>query len=144
MTEKFICERRIEFCETDAAGIAHFSSFLCYMEQAEHQFLRHLGTSVVESLGDDWHLSWPRVHVDCDFKAAVRFEDVVQISVGVQKLGTKSITYVFEFSQGQKAVALGHMSTVCCRVKVGQPMESVEIPDTLRNRFLTYVIDSLK
>jgi len=38
--------RRVEFCETDMAGIAHFSSFIIYMEQAEHAMLRALGTSV--------------------------------------------------------------------------------------------------
>lgn len=42
----FIWERRVEFCETDAAGICHFSSFFVFMEQAEHALFRHLGWSV--------------------------------------------------------------------------------------------------
>src|SRR5688572_30626127 len=38
--------RRIEFRDTDAAGIAHFSVFFTFMEEAEHEFLRHVGLSV--------------------------------------------------------------------------------------------------
>lgn len=44
--EGFHWRRRVEFSETDMAGIAHFSSFIIYMEQAEHALLRSLGTSV--------------------------------------------------------------------------------------------------
>ena len=44
--EGFHWRRRVEFAETDMAGIAHFSSFSIYMEQAEHALLRSLGTSV--------------------------------------------------------------------------------------------------
>jgi 4-hydroxybenzoyl-CoA thioesterase/acyl-CoA thioester hydrolase len=142
MHERFTCQRRVEFCETDAAGIAHFSSFLCYMEQAEHQFLRHIGTSVVQSLDNGWHLSWPRVHVDCDFLAAVKFEELLTISVGVLKMGSKSVSYAFDFFKDNELVARGKISTVCCRVKVGEPMDSVAIPEDLRSRFLPYVIDS--
>jgi hypothetical protein len=40
-------QRRIEFCETDAAGIAHFSPMFPCMEQAEHALFRSLGTSVL-------------------------------------------------------------------------------------------------
>ena len=42
----FSFERRVEFCETDSAGIAHFSSLAIYMEQAEHALFRSLGLTV--------------------------------------------------------------------------------------------------
>ena len=38
--------RRVEFRDTDAAGIMHFSTYFTYMEEVEHEFLRSLGTSV--------------------------------------------------------------------------------------------------
>lgn len=43
---RWVTRRRVEFVETDAAGIVHFSSFFVYMEQAEHELLRHLGLNV--------------------------------------------------------------------------------------------------
>ena len=46
MPSPFIMRRRVEFRDTDAAGIAHFSVFFPWMEQAEHEVLRQLGLSV--------------------------------------------------------------------------------------------------
>ena len=42
--------RRVEFADTDAAGIAHFSAFFAWMEETEHEFLRSRGLSVSEYL----------------------------------------------------------------------------------------------
>src|SRR5947208_2013483 len=60
MTAPFRTTRRVEFADTDMAGIVHFSAFFRFMESAEHEFLRARGLSVVL----DWdgeHLGFPRV-----------------------------------------------------------------------------------
>lgn len=135
----FTTERRVEFCETDAAGITHFSAFLCYMEQAEHALFRALGTSVVHDLGDDWHLSWPRVHVECDFTGTARFEDVLQIDVQVLRLGGKSVTYGFSFLRREEQIARGKTTAVCCRVRSGHALQSIAIPELLRSQLTDYL-----
>ncbi len=43
MSFDFRTKRRIEFAETDMAGIVHFSNYFRYMEETEHEFLRSLG-----------------------------------------------------------------------------------------------------
>lgn len=128
MAEKFVTTRRVEFCETDAAGIVHFASYLCYMEQAEHEFLRSIGLSVCEPQEEGWHLSWPRVHVECDFQGSAKFEEVLTIKVQVARLGEKSISYEFEFSRGVDAIAKGRVIAVCCHVKPNLPLQSITIP----------------
>lgn len=158
MSPPFSFTRRVEFCETDAAGIAHFSAFLCYMEQAEHALLRHLGTSVSTEIGDGWHLSWPRVHVSCDYRGSVRFEDCLNIQVRVERLGTRSVTYGFDFALEENAgggdsntagaaagsprrgqsLAVGKVVAVCCKVRTGSPLESLEIPEELRVKLEQY------
>jgi acyl-CoA thioesterase FadM len=107
------------------------------MEQAEHALLRHAGMSVVEDVGGGWHLSWPRVHVECDFQGSARFEDILHVTVHVARLGSKSVTYVFEFKDQQGiSIATGKTVAVCCRVHPGKPLQSMEIPATLRSRLL--------
>ena len=138
MSTAFVVERRVEFCETDAAGIAHFSAFMCYMEQAEHALLRHLGTSVSNDIGGGWHLSWPRVHVECDYRGAARFEDCLSIEVRIAKLGAKSVTYVFDFKLSDQSIATGKVVAVCCRVHPGQPLQSTAIPDELRQKLAAF------
>ena len=139
MAAIFETARRVEFCETDAAGIAHFSAFLIYMEQAEHQFLRRLGSSVVQELGNGWHLSWPRVHVECDYLGAARFEDELKILVQVARLGSKSVTYQFSFERDGVAIASGKVVAVCCRVKAGEELKSEVIPVELAAKLKDYL-----
>jgi acyl-CoA thioester hydrolase len=38
MASEFHATRRIEFPDTDMAGIVHFSRFFVFMEAAEHEF----------------------------------------------------------------------------------------------------------
>ncbi|MBL8848408.1 MAG: acyl-CoA thioesterase, partial [Planctomycetaceae bacterium] len=39
----FVSQRRVQFSETDMAGIVHFANFFRWMEEAEHEYFRSLG-----------------------------------------------------------------------------------------------------
>ena len=59
-----------------------------------------------------------------------------QLSVGSnRRLGMKSLTFDVVFRNGDRNVARGSMKTVCCIVRPGQGLESMEIPDEYRSRF---------
>jgi acyl-CoA thioester hydrolase len=133
MSEHFKTSRRIEFRDTDAAGMAHFSVFFVFMEQAEHEFLRHLGLTVHMS-DDNGLLSFPRVAARCDYQRAVKFEDVLEIEVAVVRLGKKSITYEFSFTHEGRPVASGETTTVCCRFEAEGKPKSINIPDWISKK----------
>ncbi len=121
-------QRLVEFRDTDAAGIAHFSNFFIYMEQAEHELLRHLGLSVVMQ-DDEGTISWPRVAARCDYQSSVKFEDLLDIEVTMARVGHKSVTYEFNFTCGGRPVALGQTTSVCCRFKPDGTPWSIPIPE---------------
>ena len=126
----------MEFSETDMAGIMHFSNFFRYMEVAEHAFFRSLGTSI-HAAGN--HLGWPRVHVECDFKRPLRFEDVVEISLFVREKKKKSLVYTFVFrklnEQPAREVARGTVAVACVRRdKSSGRMTSIAIPRALADQ----------
>ena len=133
MPSPFITRRRVEFRDTDAAGIAHFSVFFPWMEQAEHEALRQLGLSV-HSRRAEHTLSWPRVAARCEFHSPVRFEDEVQIEVRLIELGTKSVTYAFHFSCAGRSVATGRITAVCCQLREAGHWASVPIPADVADR----------
>src|ERR687885_609494 len=113
MGAAFRTSRLVEFGDTDMAGIVHFATFFRYMEAAEHAFLRARGLSVVM----EWEgepIGFPRVSAACDYLSPARFQDVLDVTVAVERLGRSSITYAFEFFKGEGAVARGRMTTVCC------------------------------
>jgi YbgC/YbaW family acyl-CoA thioester hydrolase len=132
-TTLFRTSRRIEFADTDMAGIVHFANFFRFMEAAEVEFLRSRGLSVMMHW-EGRQISFPRVAASCDYLRPIRFEDVVEITVNVHRLGCKSVTYAFEFFLGGEIMARGQLSSVCCLVGAGQEIESIEIPASLRQR----------
>ncbi len=127
MPEIFHTRRIVEFRDTDAAGIVHFSNFFVYMEQAEHAFLRSLGLGVICEI-DDQRISFPRVNASCNYRNAIRFEDLIDVQLSVSRIGSKSITYSFQFSRGTTPVADGSITTVCCKFEHGKPAESIVTP----------------
>ena len=131
MTEPFRTTRRVEFGDTDMAGIAHFANFFRYMEAAETDYLHTRGLSVSWAAGGQRY-GFPRVSVGCDFKRPVRFEDVIDIAVTVEVVGQKSVRYRFDFTQDGQEVAVGRITTVYCRATPDHGLESMEIPAELR------------
>jgi YbgC/YbaW family acyl-CoA thioester hydrolase len=129
----FRTRRRVEFVDTDTARIAHFSNFFRWMESAEVDFLHACGLSV-KMVWEGAVLGFPRVAASCDFLQPVRFEDEIEITVQIERLGTKSVTYAFEFFHDDTPVARGKVTCVCCRVGADDKLESVAIPAELRQK----------
>jgi 4-hydroxybenzoyl-CoA thioesterase/acyl-CoA thioester hydrolase len=128
MGKTYDYRRRVEFRDTDMAGIVHFSMYFAYMEEAEHDFLRSLGFGVFAT-GESGTVSWPRVSAHCDFRAALKFGDSVDIAVRVLRIGSKSVTYQFEFFRGETKIADGKVTAVCCLWNPeSSPPQAIEIP----------------
>jgi YbgC/YbaW family acyl-CoA thioester hydrolase len=129
----FHTKKRVEFGDTDMAGIVHFSNFFRYMEMAECDFLRAAGLSV-KMEWEGMAIGFPRVSATCDYVNPARFEDVLDIAVRVDRLGTKSVTYAFEFTRAGVRVAVGKVTSVCCLVRDDDSIASIEIPAGYRAR----------
>ena len=128
----FRLQRRVDFCDTDLAGIVHFSNFFRYMEAAEVAFLKSRGLNVSLQWNGE-HLGFPRVSVSCDYVSPAKFDDILDIDVCLERLGTKSVTYAFDFFRDRTAIARGKMTSCCCRVGTNKQMEAIEIPGEIRS-----------
>jgi acyl-CoA thioester hydrolase len=122
---------RVEFHDTDMAGMVHFSNFFRYMEEVEVAFLRSL----------DLHVSWreegarfgfPRVSASCDYLKPARFEDVLDVTVSIERVGRKSVTYAHEFRRGGELVAQGKITAVYICMGPDHQLISQEIPANIR------------
>ncbi len=126
---QFIHTRRVEFSETDMAGIVHFANFYRWMEEAEGEYRRSLGISIIEPQDDGSYLGWPRVSATCTFEKPVTYEDQVQVRLDIERIGVKSVTFAVEFWKSDQRVAHGRLKTACCICRPNSPLESVAIPD---------------
>ncbi len=127
MSAEYRTTRRIEFADTDMAGIAHFSRFIVFMEAAEHEFLRSLGLSVhLHHAGDI--ISWPRLKTSCEYFRPVYFEDLLDIHLQIVHRGNKSLGYQFDFYKGEDHIARGELKVACCICNPGEKMRAISVP----------------
>jgi acyl-CoA thioester hydrolase len=116
--------RRVQWMDTDAAGIWHHSVALRWVEEAEAELHRALGIIDV-TFG-----ATPRVKTEFEFPSSVRFDDVVDITFDVSHLGTTSMTYEIEVRSGETVVARGRMVVVFIDRESG---EKREWPEAVRH-----------
>lgn len=131
MSYEYKAVRRVEFSETDMAGIVHYSNFFRYMETAEHGFFRSLGHSVVMDKFEP-PVGWPRVRAECEYRQPLRFEDEVEIHLLVSEKKSKSLSYVFKFIKlngpAPVEVARGSLTVVCVTKQPDGKLTSAHIP----------------
>ena len=121
-------KRRVEFAETDAAGIVHFSMFFRYMEEAEHAAWRAAGLDILHS-GDS--LSWPRISAQFDFKAPLRFQDEFEVRSDIGRVTRSTIQWNHTVVRGDTVVGSGSVTAVCVKKNIDGSMKSHDIPADL-------------
>lgn len=126
-------QRRVEFADTDMAGIVHFSRFFVFMETAEHAFMREVGAPSVHFEHEGRRIGWPRRETGCQFHSPARVGDILDIEVRVLRKGRTSLTWGFVFHIGDRLVAEGRIACVCCALSESG-LEPVPIPSFLAER----------
>src|SRR4029079_7099171 len=96
MPYEFKLTRRVEFAETDMAGIVHFSNFFRMMEATEHAFFRSLGFSI-HGHENGTTTGWPRVSASCDYRAPLSLEEEVEMQLIVHAVRSRPIRSQFIF-----------------------------------------------
>lgn len=123
---------RVRFSDTDSSGRIHYSAMFRFMEAAEDEFLRSLGLpyAAVEKAKK---VSFPRVHVEAQFVAPLRYDDVVDTEVTVERVGETAFTLYFDASKDGVAVARGRVTVVCVSVETDRPvLLPAELAEALR------------
>lgn len=141
MPSEFRISRRVEFHETDMAGIVHFSNYFRYIEAAEHAFFRSMGLEI-HTTGDDGMYGWARVHASCDFLAPLRYQDEVEVHLRVVEKKPKAISYEADLQRvaggEQTLVARARWSVVCVRKNAGDTtLRSAPMPDDVNAQIET-------
>ncbi|OYW13987.1 MAG: 4-hydroxybenzoyl-CoA thioesterase [Planctomycetales bacterium 12-60-4] len=127
----FHTTRRVEFCDTDMAGIVHFANFFRYMEAAEHELFRSLDLKIAGQFPDGLEYGWPRVSATCSYKSPARYEEVLEIYVTIVRRTDRSLSTSYEFTREGQTLAVGEMKTVFCIFPKGAAMQSAVMPDEI-------------
>jgi acyl-CoA thioester hydrolase len=100
-TERF----RVGWIDTDAGGRIHFTAVFRWVEAVEIALLRRLGL-----LDDDRVRDFPRRKVEAEFTLPLVFDDEVEVTLRVERIGRSSITYSWDvLRRGALAIRGSHV-----------------------------------
>lgn len=129
---EFVYRRRVQFPETDASGIVHFTNFFKYVEEAEHALWRAAGRSIADH---DATIGFPRVAASFEFKKALKFEDEFDVHIKVVEKTRKTIRYSAELRRNGDVHATGSLTIICVRRAAGEPTRARDIPPEIAELF---------
>ena len=126
---------RVPFVDVDSSLRIHFTAMFRYMEVAEHELMRSLGLPYATALRT---LAFPRVHLDCDFHRAIAYDDELDVTAKIERVGGSSWTVLFTaLPSGAEptapALAVGHMTIVAMDPTTER---ATALPDDLRRALL--------
>ena len=103
---RVVIRRRIEWMDTDAAGIYHWTTVFRLAEAAEAAMHTALGIPN-ETFG-----ACPRVSVSATFSRSLRFNDAVEIELAVESIGRSSLSYRLAIDFEGERAAEGTLTVV--------------------------------
>ena len=122
--------------DVDAARIIFYGAYIRFFEIAETELFRAAGLPY-SRIFDDLDVWLPRAHLECDFRQAAQLDDLLEVSVYVGRVGTKSLRLNFEVRRkGEEAlVAEAHFVLVSVRRNT---FETVPLPEELLRRLAPF------
>jgi acyl-CoA thioester hydrolase len=112
---------RVAWVDTDAGGRIHFTAAFRWAEAAETALCRSL------VLLDEW-ANYPRRAVEAEYFSVLRFEDEIEIELRPERVGTTSVTYVWEIRRDGETCIRGRHTVVHVDAE-GRP---APLPEALR------------
>jgi acyl-CoA thioester hydrolase len=79
---KFVTRTRARYCETDAAGVVYYGSFMQYFEVGKMEMYRELGLTYNRHI--------PIVETHCCYPAPTFFDDLLEIHTWFDDVGRTS------------------------------------------------------
>ena len=88
---KFSAQTRVGFSDTDAQGVVYYGRYMPYFDLARVEYHRHLDMLRTEPQDRQFVMRAMTV----EYHAPARFDDLIEVDVRVQRIGTSSVTYEF-------------------------------------------------
>ncbi|MCF6283029.1 MAG: tol-pal system-associated acyl-CoA thioesterase [Candidatus Polarisedimenticolaceae bacterium] len=127
---EFIWPVRVYYEDTDAGGVVYHSNYLNFMERARTEWLRHLGFEQDQMLAEGVVFVVGRVNIT--YIRPLRFNDELEISAKVTKLGQASLVFQQEIrkkNEPDKLLATAEIKVASVDTEHFRP---TAIPDAIK------------
>jgi acyl-CoA thioester hydrolase len=119
---------RVGFSDTDAQGVVYYGRYMPYFDLARVEYHRHLGRADVGAI------DFAMRAVTVEYVAPARFDDLLEIFVRVERIGTTSITYdhaAYRIGDDDALMATAKATLVCIDL---DERRAVPVPAALREQ----------
>ena len=133
----FVSRIPIRFSDEDHARIVYYPRYFHFFHVAFEEFFNANGFTYRDVL-DVQKLGWPAVHSEADFKSPLRMGDVLLVTVTIERVGEKSVTFVYTGRREDNGalVVRGKTTVVCTHLDT---MASLAIPAQFRAFFESHI-----
>jgi acyl-CoA thioester hydrolase len=129
MSSEFTWEVRVYYEDTDAGGIVYYANYLKFFERARTEWLRSLGVNQ-DILLREHDAMFVVKNVSADYHAPARLDDVIKLTLRIDKLGRASIQFVQEAWCGDRLLNTAHVKVGC----VDSALRPRAVPDAVAAR----------
>jgi len=129
MSSEFTWEVRVYYEDTDAGGIVYYANYLKFFERARTEWLRSLGVNQ-DILLQEHDAMFVVKNVSADYHAPARLDDVIKLTLRIDKLGRASIQFAQEAWCGDRLLNTAHVKVGC----VDSALRPRAVPDAVAAR----------
>ncbi len=129
-SEPFVWPIRVYYEDTDAAGVVYYANYLKFTERARTEWLRALGFEQTD-LAAEHSVAFVVRSVAIDYLKPARFNDGLQVTVELIKVGAGQIDLAQRVLRGDELLARAAVNVVCVGLPAFRP---VRMPQLLATR----------
>ena len=111
MTDWYEAPIRVRYCETDAMGFLHHSTYITYFEIARTELFRSLGGNYRTMEERGYFLVV--VKVECQYKQPARYDDLLTVRSRVTRFAGAKLEHEYEVRRGEELIARGATTLAC-------------------------------
>lgn len=134
----FAVQERVRWSDCDPLGIIYYGTYIRFFESAEHEMFRQAGLPY-EVMRVQRQVQLPRKAFQVEFHSPAQMDELLEIRVGIARIGESSITMRFE---AYRAADLVHRAsaqlTVVCVEK--ETITKRLLPDFVKDALRPYLM----
>ncbi len=135
MPADFIWNVRVYYEDTDAGGIVYYANYLKFFERARTEWLRSLDVNQHDLLREHDALFVVK-SVTAEYHAPAKLDDVLKLTVSIEKLGRASLTFLQEAWCGEQLLNTARVKVGC----VDSAMRPRGVPAAIADKMRTTTV----
>jgi len=112
MSAEFTWDVRVYYEDTDAGGIVYYANYLKFFERARTEWLRAIGVGQ-HALLQEHDAMFVVKSVEADYHAPARLDDVLKLTLRIEKLGKASILFMQQAWNGEQLLNTARVKVGC-------------------------------